>query len=305
MKDNNQYFGIKEACSENWAGMTPTEKGAHCAKCALEVYDFSNSTSAEIRTVLQREMGNRVCGRMRKEQELELSGEYLAWKSAGQVMRQVSLVSFIAVFGLTLFSCTSPQQEKTIQEIQRAGMEVVEARFQEIITEEPVEVEEISGEEAVLTIPEPEIMVMGGIRPLEYIWEEEEPEPEPVRETEVVNIHEMMLGDIALPSDYHEVVPTPVEADENGVPIPEYYTVRAYPNPTAGEFTVLLELPEKGKYTITLINEAGEFIGEVYSGKLNAGTRRVGYSIADQAPGIYFLRVESRKFKNTIRLSKI
>ena len=59
---------IKNPCSEDWAKMTPTQKGAFCDKCALEVYDFSDNSRDEIRDILKLNVGKNVCGRLAPEQ---------------------------------------------------------------------------------------------------------------------------------------------------------------------------------------------------------------------------------------------
>ncbi|MFT5779486.1 MAG: hypothetical protein ACI837_002445, partial [Crocinitomicaceae bacterium] len=43
----NKNIKIKEPCSEDFAKMTPTQQGAFCDKCAMEVYDFTNKSTQE------------------------------------------------------------------------------------------------------------------------------------------------------------------------------------------------------------------------------------------------------------------
>ena len=103
-------IGISEACSEDWNAMTPTEKGAFCRKCAIEVQDFTNKSSEEIKASLRMQIGQRVCGRILPAQEQALNAEFVAWQmNSKRNMQRAMTLSLIVVFGLTLFSCSSPQ----------------------------------------------------------------------------------------------------------------------------------------------------------------------------------------------------
>lgn len=57
---------IPEPCHENWATMTPTERGRHCAVCTKEVIDFTTKTDAEVIKLVQ--SNSNMCGRMRSDQ---------------------------------------------------------------------------------------------------------------------------------------------------------------------------------------------------------------------------------------------
>ncbi|GAB2852814.1 hypothetical protein [Hymenobacter ruber] len=54
---------IPQPCHENWASMTPTATGRHCAACAQTVVDFTLKTDAEILAYLAGAASPRICGR--------------------------------------------------------------------------------------------------------------------------------------------------------------------------------------------------------------------------------------------------
>lgn len=57
---------IPEPCHEDWATMTPTQKGRHCAVCEKEVIDFTKHTNEQLyKTVVS---GGSLCGRFSKKQ---------------------------------------------------------------------------------------------------------------------------------------------------------------------------------------------------------------------------------------------
>ncbi len=50
--NSEMKISIPEPCSEDWSKMTPIEQGTFCQKCALEVTDFTNKSSLEIKSIL-------------------------------------------------------------------------------------------------------------------------------------------------------------------------------------------------------------------------------------------------------------
>lgn len=58
----NYKISIPNPCTEDWALMTQTEKGKHCASCNKVVIDFSNKTDKEIIEILLQQKGKKVCG---------------------------------------------------------------------------------------------------------------------------------------------------------------------------------------------------------------------------------------------------
>lgn len=57
---------IPEPCHEDWAKMTPTQKGKHCAVCEKEVIDFTKATDEQLYKTATN--GGNLCGRFTKTQ---------------------------------------------------------------------------------------------------------------------------------------------------------------------------------------------------------------------------------------------
>lgn len=112
-------ISIKEPCHEDWAKMTATEKGAFCQKCALEVSDFTNKSSFEIKQLLVQEFAqnDRTCARITNFQLDQLNDEFFQWKNERDNFRAVWIFSLVAVFGLTLFSCQNTLSKEMISQL--------------------------------------------------------------------------------------------------------------------------------------------------------------------------------------------
>lgn len=109
-------FHIPEPCHENWNEMTPTEKGAYCQKCALEVTDFTRMSPFEIRDVLTEKFQNkeRNCGHITHRQLEDVNDIGFYWRNEQQRFQSVWMVSLLAVFGLTLFSCQNTYTKEIV-----------------------------------------------------------------------------------------------------------------------------------------------------------------------------------------------
>lgn len=92
-------ISIPSPCHENWAAMTPAEKGRFCGVCQKKVHDFTNSSDTEIESILGSE--NNVCGRARNTQlnrELVVPKEKsIAWMAASAAVVNVLFVGPEAV----------------------------------------------------------------------------------------------------------------------------------------------------------------------------------------------------------------
>lgn len=65
---NNIQLSIPEPCHENWANMTPTEKGKFCGACQKQVIDFTTLSDAELANFFIKHKNTGVCGRMHTHQ---------------------------------------------------------------------------------------------------------------------------------------------------------------------------------------------------------------------------------------------
>ena len=121
-------ISIPEPCSEDWSNMTPTEQGAFCKKCALEVTDFTDKSPLQIKEILTAKMQSkeRVCGHIENRQLIEFNNEFIPWTSDRESFRAIWTFSLIAVFGFTLFSCQSTFSKEVVEKMQTSTEQLLE-----------------------------------------------------------------------------------------------------------------------------------------------------------------------------------
>lgn len=121
-------ISIPQPCSEDWSKMTPTEQGAFCQKCSLEVTDFTDKSSLEIKTILTEKIlsKQRVCGHIENRQMVEFNHEFIPWKSDQESFRAIWMFSLVAVFGFTLFSCQSTFSKEVVERMNTSSEVMLE-----------------------------------------------------------------------------------------------------------------------------------------------------------------------------------
>jgi len=98
-------------CSEDWKAMTPTERGAFCQKCQIDVVDFTNKTPTEIKQVLIKNRGKHLCGHIKKSQMDSMNRDYTIWENQSvRTFYSKFLWACILVFGMSLFTACDEQE---------------------------------------------------------------------------------------------------------------------------------------------------------------------------------------------------
>jgi len=299
---------IENACSEKWNEMAPNEKGAYCQVCATNVVDFTNKSSLEIKQLLLANSGNSVCGRIKTQQLEHLNTEFELWNaSSKQTIQRAMFFSLLVVFGLTLFSCETEKDKQAIQALQTSVAHVIETNnaltapvVQVSQTSEAVDLPQLIYVDEVSSCCKCDIGTIDEPIPLEEVILEEYIMTE---ERESV-----WLGGIGYTVSYNDFLQDtvqPIEYDENGIALPTELTSKAYPNPTADFTTLELGLPEKERAEIAVYSMNGKHLQTVYDGKIDRGTSSYSIDLSAYQPGIYLITIRSKKFNETVRVSKI
>lgn len=101
-------ISIPEPCHEDWAKMTPTEKGKFCNSCAKEVVDFTNKTDEDLVKILSK--NKNLCGRIKHSQ---LDREVKLERKSGASFAPLA-ASMLLPF--TLFANTPKTESNSISE---------------------------------------------------------------------------------------------------------------------------------------------------------------------------------------------
>ncbi|MCH3880750.1 MULTISPECIES: carboxypeptidase-like regulatory domain-containing protein [Tenacibaculum] len=86
-------LSIPKPCHENWAKMSPVQKGKFCKSCNKEVIDFTKLTDAKITSIVSG--SKNVCGRF-KNTQLEREIETPQNKNLSKVAASFALISMIS-----------------------------------------------------------------------------------------------------------------------------------------------------------------------------------------------------------------
>jgi len=292
-------IGIETPCSEDWTGMTPSEKGAFCQKCAKHVHDFSTKSVNEIKSTMLELSGESLCVRMTVRQERQLNSEFNAWiAQKKRNPQQLFIAALLIVFGLTLFSCEDERDQQKIESVQQIAYNIASHQVDQMEST-PVSDSVVSLPPSPVELIEWESYTMGAYE-MPFI----QSPPEIVEQVEVVR--EQILGGIGSVVDYVDFLEetTPIEVDENGVPYPTEFKALAFPNPAVESTTLEIQAPEKERMQINMYDASGKFIREIHSGKIARGTFRQVIDLNELPSGLYLIIVQSKEFKETVRIVK-
>jgi hypothetical protein len=308
---------IPKPCSEDWNEMSPTEKGAFCQKCAIDVYDFTNKSGDEIRDILTLNIGSRVCGRIQPKQLDELNDDFHAWQlSNKQSFNRAWILSLIVVFGLTLFSCEE-DEEPVVKEIQKTASAFLDSFPEHSVIDEAIELNQkneiekteikdsFNSDTLELTVDLEDISVVAEVSPYdEYTVgivdqvEAEDLEEVPIRGA--IEYSTVMLGAMVMVEPLGEdVVSTEIGSCE-----PKLSGI-VYPNPAQNQTTLKVEMPQFGTAEILLFSMTGEQLRTIHSGRMQEGENEFPMDVSNLDVGTYLVVIISEGKKETVKFSKI
>jgi len=300
-------FYIKEACGENWQGMSETNCGKFCHSCEKEVIDTTSFTKDELKVFLKNRIHALPCMRMTNHQLDELNTDFQNWNSSNYYTQSSLLWVLLVVFGLGLFSCQDEQQQSMILELQKNAKESW------------TEVSKPTLEEQHSSLISNDL----SYRVVDQTIACEGPEDIPEQVGDSV---EVLLPEVAIYNERHYVVTMGVplrthqfeqflienidvnvveEFDENGRRIPMESDAKAFPNPTIGQTTLELGLSQSGNYRVFLVNLSGQILETIHEGNLEKGYRSFEASLQAYPSGSYLFVIQSDVFSKSVRVVKI
>lgn len=310
-------ISIDKPCGEDWSKMNPTEQGAFCQKCAIDVIDFTQKTPSEVKEILRQNQGKHLCGHFGEKQlELLNNDDYTFWQGQSKrTFQSKFLCALVLVFGLTLFSC-STQEERIITALNQTqstiavdhedetvaetfGKTIEAATFQNHLEEHP-------------TAPVPPLIEWGMFVDGGIGWDAgwvEMVQEEPIAQTTEIS---HVLGGVMYTEAFTRVeeLITLKDSSESLLPDPilnesDPFETKLFPNPTRNVSNLLVFTKEEAQYDIQLFNMNGQLIQEIHSGQLQAGEQRFEIDLYDQQPGLYLARIISGEQTETVKIQKL
>lgn len=280
--------------------MNHNEKGAFCQLCAKQVHDFSNKSSNEIKLALLELSGQSICTRMTISQENELNVEFKIWLAQKRRNpQQLFIAALLIVFGLTLFSCEDERDQRQIESVQQIARSIASNELTKLESA-PVEDQVVLAPAMQEEIVVKESYIMGAYS-IPY-----DVQAPPVEKIEIIEPEILVVGGgSAIMSIHREFLEqTSEELDENGVPYPTEFKAFAFPNPAVESTTLEIQAPQKELMEINLYDTSGKLIREIHSGKMSRGTSRQLIDLNDLNSGLYLIIIQSKDFKETVRVVK-
>jgi len=298
--------------------MSPTQKGAFCQKCALEVYDVSAMTNRQIRGLLYENLGKRTCVNMTREQEVSMNEDFTQWQlSNKENLQRAMLFSLLVVFGLSLFSCNNPQQVKELQDLQSIAASVVPAaEVENDFVEESIEIEVKNQKTPSSNTTEIEQPLELHSIPIKYNVNN-------TIEDSIVDLPPIevfgnsregvqfigMLGGIGMTTEYKEFIVDEIENSdasvEKGHPVPSEFSALAFPNPVISSTRLEVQLPENTKkLEVTLIDLNGKVLKKVSNSRAEAGTHHFEIDMHNLNPAVYLIDVRYNNSHEVVRVVK-
>jgi len=296
---------IEEPCHEDWSKMNPTQQGAFCGKCEIDVVDFSRLNLTQIKSVLKENAGKHMCGRFDNNQLAELNNDFQNWQNNNPRNFQSKFVYvLLLVFGLSLFSCSN-EDAKQIAEFSSIEMQAALAEPDQKLADQ-------------LFFYQDAIIADEMMRNLEVVRCErttgmvESVTYEDRRIDNIIEVDRMgqlVAGGVGYDREYlaYLNVPDSVESTLPTEIVNPYnpFETKAFPNPTRDISNVSLYIHEATQFNIEVYSLSGQKVEEIHNGELPEGRQNFEINFSDYAPGTYLIKVWSDKQEETLKVIRV
>ena len=314
---------IAEPCHENWADFTPTQRGAFCGTCQINVIDFSQKSNQEIKTILNLNAGKKMCGKFKTTQLDSFNSEYHHWQNQNNSTFQSKFIfALVLGFGLTLFSCTSQIEQDVIGKIQTQIVNIDTNKQVSLIetvdttslieTAAPItaptliKIPEIMGDICVESYQEEDLLGEMVIEEIpittkgEIAINDTTPLPKPLEQ----KYQPMIMGKFVMPK--HNVIENnESKTQQTEIVLADQFEASAYPNPTKGIVKLDLNSLTRNNYHIYITDNNGKVIKSIFENQLETIKESFSIDLSDQANGLYFIVIKTKTESSSIKIFKI
>lgn len=305
-------LSIPDPCHENWNKMTQADKGRFCASCQKTVIDFTNMSDRQIAEFFKKPSGS-LCGRFQSDQlnrDIVIPRKRIPWI---KYFFQFSLPAFLVSMKAGAQGKIEVKGEATVYTRTIGKLNVLP-------TEEIKELIAVKGKitnERGEAIPYATIMIKGTKTGTvsdatgDFILKSNKNEKIKLivscigfqtREIDVINpAVNIVLNDATLETLVLGFV-VPAQKTKPKIPVIKqsidtaFKKFSVYPNPVQSNSVMKIDLKklEKGNYTISLINMAGEVI-QTEEVTIQNKNSVIDLPLKETAAGTYFIHVFNRK----------
>ena len=325
---------IERPCNENWAAMSPSEKGAFCGKCQVDVVDFSNKSAIEVKLILQESAGKHMCGRFKKTQLDDLNQKYIDWENQdSRTLQSKFLYALLIVFGMTLFTGCGEDDEIIMGDFAPEYYKTIvidTSKADDVKNNDACNTNNDSHNNNKFTQDEKHIKGKVAYDYDEMVLGEVEWIPDTPKVVEqVIDPDERLYikGEIAYIPDPSTSC-TPITVDTTGVPVLNHYTIQPvdttgqnpdpqltltegtfqvmlYPNPTRDISSVVVLVEKEAHFVIELFDITGQRLASVFSGVLPEGRRQFDVPLAGYEPGNYLVTISDPGSAKTVKIQRV
>ncbi len=294
---------IDEPCHEKWNEMTPTDRGAFCQKCEVDVYDFSKMNLNQIKLVLKDNAGQHMCGKFENKQLESLNHEFEVWKMNQPKSFQSRFVfALLLVFGLTLFSC----EEEDL--VQLSKLNAIELKSSLAEPDRTLADKIFWSQDSIIAA---EMLQLETLEPHEFIKMGELAYPENY-ETQVIEYHSlgMVAGGPMIDGNYYEYLNETIQPDssttlpEPVITVYNPFETKLFPNPTNGPSNFSIYVNNPAQFKIEIYSISGQKINELHNGELSEGRHQFDIDLSNYSTGTYLIKIWSEKQEETLKLMK-
>jgi hypothetical protein len=295
---------IAEPCHESWNDFTPTQRGAFCGKCQINVIDFSEKSNSEIQLILVENSGKKICGRFTNKQLDSLNSDFYLWQNQStQTFNSKFVLALVMVFGLTLFSCANDNHIKTLGKFQVENFMVPDS----LVANEPVDsIPKIKNTDCMVKgkVAQPEVEIqhtLGEIEPVEiFTMGDIAMPPEPI-----------IAGGIEMTTDYEQhmldSIPEQLITDNETpdlIKLTDKFEINVFPNPVISSTKLKINVLVTENYHIDLTDMNGKIIRTELNKKLDKGIHILEINFDELPKGIYLVKINTNTQDETIKLIK-
>jgi hypothetical protein len=308
----NIQISIPSPCHEDWAQMTPEERGRFCSVCSKTVMDFTKQTEEEIERFIEEHRNEKLCGRFLKTQLQPIIQVPIQSLRRKLSPLQAFVMAAMIAFGSSLISCTTEKGQIVGDIVLSSSKENYRGTtFGEPIflsAEDTVvnECSTLTGDVDIIgKISTDESHIKGEIA-IDDTMQGPELDPIIISDNQVrdfqtmglmvIDIKNPMITEVLDTSSNKVLLNNPEET-----PVTKF-SFQLFPNPSNGAAHIKFEIPKQDNVVVELFDITGRMIERLFEFKNAKADNYDLFFTINQPPGIYLVSIQYGDKRESQRL---